>query len=442
MKALLLNLLVTIGLGVTSGVAQEVNSSKLDSLFEQLTINDQAMGSVAIATAGEVIYQKAIGYSVMNETEKIPASPMTKYRIGSVSKMFTATMIFQLVESKKIKLDELLSTYFPSIPNADRIKLRNLLNHRSGIHNFTNDEAYMTYNEVPKTQEEMVSIIAAAGSDFEPDAKAEYSNSNFVLLGYIIESVTGKSYADNLEKRIASKLKLADTYVGGKTNPKNKEAYSYVMMGAWIPYSETDMSIPGGAGAVVSTPTDMVKFIDGLFSGKLVSQGSLDQMKTLTDNYGMGMFRIPFYERSGYGHNGSIDAFTSSLAYFPEDKLAIAYCTNGQVYPMNEIIVGALSIVFDRAYTIPTFITISLNAEELDQYPGVYASTTFPLKLTVTREDSTLFIQAEGQMKIPLEATAMDKFKFDPAGILIDFNRTRNELTLNQGGGTYVFTRQ
>jgi CubicO group peptidase (beta-lactamase class C family) len=258
----------------------------------------------------------------------------------------------------------------------------------------------------------------------------------------MIENITGKSYADNLQKRITSKLKLTDTYVGSKVDPMNHEAYSYTFMGGWNQYPETDMSIPGGAGAIVSTPSDLVKFINGLFSGKLLGDDSLIQMKTLKEGYGMGMFQIPFYDRYGYGHNGSIDAFTASLGYFPEDNITIAYCTNGQVYPMNEIIVGALSVVFNHAYVIPSFETISLRPEELDYYLGVYASSAFPLKLTITRKDSTLFAQATGQMQIPLEATAIDKFKFDPAGINIVFNRDKNELTLKQGGGHYIFTKE
>jgi CubicO group peptidase (beta-lactamase class C family) len=423
-------------------VAQDIYKAKLDSLFDILSANHQAMGSIAIAKEGKLIYERAIGYRVISASGQIPANSMTRYRIGSISKLFTATMIFQLVEDNKISLEETLDKYFPVIPNADRITISNLLNHRSGIHNFTNDPAYMTYNEMPKTQEEMIEIMAAGGSDFDPDTKAEYSNSNFVILGYILEKISGKSYAENLDKRITSKLELANTYVGQKTDPDQHEAFSYTLMGQWNQYSETDMSIPGGAGAIVSTPGDLVKFIHGLFAGKLIAKESLEQMKTLKDNYGMGIFQIPFYERSGYGHNGSIDAFTASLGYFPEDKIAIAYCTNGQVYPMNEIIVGALSAVFDKPYMIPSFTTITLSEEALDQYIGVYASPTLPVKLTVTRQEGSLFAQATGQMPFPLEATAMDKFKFDAAGIMIEFDRENNTLTLKQGGGEFTFSRE
>src|SRR5689334_22027305 len=172
------------------------------------------------------------------------------------------------------------------------------------------------------------------------------------------------------------------------------------------------MSIPGAAGAIVSTPADLAKFIESLFSLKLVSNSSLTQMKTMTDGYGMGMFQIPFHMKSAYGHNGGIDGFLSTLAYFPKDSLTVAYCTNGQVYPMNDILIGIFSIYFDMPYVIPTFNapSITLKTEDLDKYLGVYSSTQIPLKITITKNNTTLISQATEQSPFPLEATEKDKF--------------------------------
>ena len=300
MKTFFLSTFAVFLLYMNSGIAQEINIEKLDSLFEILEIEEQAMGSISITKNGKIIYQKAIGFSSFSVSKTEAATAKTRYRIGSISKMFTATMIFQLLESKKIKLESTLDNYFPSIPNADKITISNLLNHRSGIHNFTNDEAYMDYNREFKTQDEMVAIIAEGGSDFDPDTKGAYSNANYVLLGYLIEMATDKSYAVNLEERIVSILKLKDTYVGGKIGKQEHEAHSFQFMTTWSQFSETDMSIPGGAGAVVSTPTDLALFIDALFAGKLIANKNLKQMKTMTDSYGMGMFTIPFYDKSGF----------------------------------------------------------------------------------------------------------------------------------------------
>lgn len=442
MKTKLLAVILLIAISAGNVFAQEINKPKLDSLLNILAEKNKAMGSVAIAKNGTVIYSKAIGYSFISGNEKKPATTLTKYRIGSISKMFTATMIFQMVEEGKISLNTSLDTYFPTIPNAGKITIGNLLNHRSGIHNFTSNPDYTTWMTQPKTQDEMIDIIAKNQPDFQPNEKTSYSNSNFVLLGYIIEKLTKQSYAKNLKERITSKIGLANTSYGGKTDVNQNECFSYQFANGWQQLPETDMSIPGGAGSLVSTPSDLTQFIEALFTSKLVSNSSLEQMKTMTDGMGMGLMQIPFYSRIAYGHNGAIDGFFSNLAWFPDDQIAVSYCTNGFAYPVNDILIGVLSICFNRDYTIPTFKTIALKTEDLDQYIGVYASTQLPLKITITKNGTTLTAQATGQSSFPLEASDKYLFKIDQAGVKMEFRPEKNEMTLKQNGAEYLFTRE
>jgi D-alanyl-D-alanine carboxypeptidase len=441
MKNKILTTLLLTVLSVVAVYGQSLNKSKLDSLLNILAEKNKAMGSLTISKNRNVVYSRAIGYSFLSDKEKIPATEKTIYRIGSISKMFTATMIFQLIEEGKLKLTTTLDQYFPNIPNANNITISNLLNHRSGLHNFTDDLDYTTWMTQPKTQDEMLSIIAKNKVDFQPNEKASYSNTNFVLLGYIIEKITKQPYSKNLNERIISKIGLANTSYGGKTNISNNESFSYKFENTWKQLPETDMSIPGGAGSIVSTPTDLIQFIEALFSNRLISKNSLMQMKTITEGYGMGMFQIPFDTKRAYGHNGGIDGFASNLAYFPEDSLAIAYCTNGQAYPMNDILIGVLKICFDRAYSIPTFSSISISPEELTKYSGIYSSTQIPLKITITKNNETLTAQATGQPSFPLDAVEKDTFKFDPAGVVLEFNTEKNEMTLKQGGGVFLFKK-
>ncbi len=441
MKSKLIIALLFVSFGYSLACAQTINKAKLDSLFSLLAEKNKAMGSIALSKNGKILYSKSIGYSSLSEHDKTPATDKTKSRIGSISKMFTATMIFQLKEEKKIKLTEALDTYFPDIPNAKKITISNLLNHRSGIHNFTDDEVYANYMTLPKTEDEMIEIISKNKPDFEPDEKASYSNSNFVILGYILEKITKKPYATNLSERITSKIGLTDTYYGGKINIANNESYSYSYTNKWDLEPETDMSIPGGAGAIVSTPVDLTKFIEALFSLKLISKENLSMMETMKDNYGMGMFQMPFYTRKGFGHNGAIDGFGSAVGYFPDDSLAIAYCTNGQIYGMNDILIGVLSIYFNMEYTLPVFSSIQIKPEDLVIYIGTYSSDELQIKITITKNGSTLMAQATGQPAFPLEATAPDIFSFGRAGIVLEFNTADSEMTLKQGGGSFVFKK-
>jgi hypothetical protein len=201
------------------------------------------------------------------------------------------------------------------------------------------------------------------------------------------------------------------------------------------------MSLPGGAGAIVSTPTDLIKFINALFAGKLISPANLELMKTMKDNYGMAMFTIPFYDKKGFGHTGSIDGFSSFLAYFPEDKLAIAYTSNGVRYSTNDVIIGALSIYFNRPFTIPEFKTITLSTADLDKYIGKYSSTQINLKIAITKQNTTLYAQATGQRAIPLEAKGGDKFTYTTVGVAIQFDTAKNSFSLTQGGRTFLFIK-
>ena len=376
MKQKILTTILLTVLSVGTAFTQTINKPKLDSLFNILAEKNKAMGSLTISKKGTVIYSKAIGYGFISDKEKIPATEKTRYRIGSISKMFTAALFLQLVDEGKVSFITTLDKYFPTLPNAGKITLSNLLNHRSGLHNFTDDSTYTSWMSQPKTHDEMIAIIAKGGTDFKPDEKFSYSNSNYIILGYIIEKICNKPYKDVLNERIISKIGLTNTYYGDKTNVKNNESYSYQYKSRWEQQPETDMSIPGGAGAIVSTPADLTRFIEALFSLKLVSENSLKMMKTMTDGYGIGMYQIPFYTKTAYGHNGGIDGFESVLAYFPEDSIAIAYCSNGVGYPVNNILIGILSICFNRDYTLPAFnkSDFKVKKEDLDKYPGVYSS--------------------------------------------------------------------
>ena len=245
--------------------SQTFDKAKLDKFFDVLAEKNRAMGSLTVSKNGTVIYSRAVGYSQINEKEKKSATTSTKYRIGSISKMFTAAMIFQLVDENKLKLTDTLDKFYPNMPNAKKITVGNLLNHRSGLHSFTGDADYPTWLGKPKTQSEMLAVIAKGKPEFEPNAKAAYSNSNYVLLGYIIEKATGKSYQTVLKEKITGKLGLSNTYLGGKRSAGDNESFSYSYAGDWKAATDTDMSIPGGAGAIISTPTDLTKFITALF---------------------------------------------------------------------------------------------------------------------------------------------------------------------------------
>lgn len=414
------------------------NKAKLDSLLDLLAAKNRKMASVAISQNGHIIYQKATGI-ISAET---PATIDTKYRIGSISKMFTATLIFQLIDEGKLQLNDPLAKWYSKIPGADKITIGLMLSHRSGLFNFTADSAYLTYYTKPQTEQQQIARFEKQPEAFTPDTKSAYSNTNYVLLGYIAQKITGKTYAQLIKERISSKLGLAKTYAGGAINPKKGEAQSFKYTNTWQQETATDMSIPGGAGAVVSTPADLSRFIEGLFSGKLVSNKSLDMMKTLNGNFGSGIFAYHFNDKLGFGHNGSIDSFNSDLVYFPDEKLTVAICSNGGPYSINTINLAALKIYFGQPYQLPVFSDIKLSDADLTKYTGVYGISQAAMKITVAKKDGMLTAQATGQSDFPLEPIGTHKFGFEAAGIVITFDTTKGELNIEQGGRSTIFKKE
>lgn len=427
----------------------EFNKSKLDDYLHQIEKNKKAMCGVVITKDGKLVYENYIGFSSVKD--KIRNNKLTKFRIGSITKMFTATIIFQLIEEGRLTFDTKLSKLYPQISNSKEITISDLLGHRSGIHDFTNDKEYLQYMTSKKSKEEMIKLIADLKPDFRPNKKFAYSNSNYVLLGYIIEEIAHATYHHELKKRITSKLNLANTYYGKKIDTNVNEAFSYKFLeNKWDLQPETDMSIPHGAGAIVSTPNDLTVFITTLFNNKLISENSLNQMKEIKEGYGKGLIRFPFGNKIAYGHNGGIDGFVSNLAYFPSENVVLSITANGMNCNFNDILIGILSIYFNIPFEIPDFEAkeIELDRAELKNYEGEFSSKLLPLTITLKVKGDQLYGQATGQSAFPLTPFSRTEFRFEQAGIIIEFAKDNkgeiqyDSFTLNQGGRKFPYKKQ
>ncbi|WP_316795503.1 serine hydrolase domain-containing protein [Pedobacter agri] len=420
--------------------AQTLDTNKLNRYFDLLETNNKFMGSIAVSKEGKIIYTRSIGFADI--AQQLKADQKTKYRIGSISKTFTAVLVMKAVEDGRLNLNQTIGKFFPAVKNSSVITIRQLLSHRSGIHNFTDNDDYTAWNTTPQNQAQMLKIIAAGGSDFDSDTKSAYSNTNYVLLSYILQKVYKKSFSEILSRYITKPLALNNTYVGSKINPANNEARSYTFDGQWKVSTETDLSIPMGAGGIVSNPVDITKFSHALFSGKLLNDKTIALMETIKDGYGLGLLSQQFFDKKGYGHRGGIDAFTSVFTYFPQDKISFSLTSNGSNYNSNEIPMAVLSSVFNKPFELPDFASYEVKDADLDQYTGIYASEKIPLKLTVTKEKNQLLAQASGQSAMPLEAAGKNKFKITKAGIVMEFDPAQKTMLLKQGGGEFKFERQ
>ncbi len=427
---------------VDNSQLEKPNFTKLDKYIDALVSNDKAMISVAIRKDGELVYSKQAGYASVSE--QVLLNKETKLQMGSISKVYTAVLIMQLVESGKLTLEQTLSDFFPDIVNAETITIKDLLSHRSGLYNFTNDPQYIEYMESPKSKSQMLKIIKTYEANELPNTNFEYSNTNYVLLGYIIEDILDLSYAEALNTYITAPLGLHNTYFADPIDTDDNEAYSYRFLGEWQKTTETDMSIPHAAGAIAATPEDVSAFMYALFNEQLLTKDSLRKMK-VKGEYGLGLMSFPFYGKTGYGHSGSIDGFVSNAVYFDDQNISSTVAVNGINYEFNDILIAVLSAAYNMDFAIPNFEPISeeiLSKIDYEALTGEYSSEQLPLDISVFVKDRILQAQASGQGAFPISAESENVFVFKPAGISMEFKPEENSFILNQGGGRYLYNKQ
>ncbi len=384
-----------------------------DSLLNYLYLNNRFCGTVYISKGDVELY---------NHT--FPAKPdevnITQYRIASISKMFTAVIIYQLAEENKLSLNDNLNLYFPEIKNAADITIMQMLGHQSGIADIINNDDFTSIKSKTLSREEVINQIEKYKPAFKPGKSTQYSNSNYILLGYIIEDMTKQSFADVVKTRICDPLNLKETTVESTDFDLHRNNGHLFNGEFWEPYlNETNESISSAAGAIVSSPHDLNIFIQALFKNKLIAPASLDSMCQITNKtYGHGIFYTPFYTHSGYGHTGHIDEFNSAVSYLSEDSLCFVLCLNGLNYPMNDIALPIFSDYFQKPFTFPVVETLHLSDAELEKYTGIYRIKIFHLipitKIKVISQHGVLetaTIKDFEEEKSIIEPIAPDLFK-------------------------------
>lgn len=435
MKNWILFLLVFVNISLAQ---DEKRLMKLDSFMNYLSENDKFMGTLTIRQGEEIIYNQAYGYADVEKGKT--SNARTKYKIGSVTKTFTATMIMQLVDENKINLKSKLATYFPKVKLSRLITIEDLLYQRTGIQDYLNaDSTIVEKIKTGETKEEMLDRIAAYQPIIEPNQKHLYSNSNYYLLGCILEKVTQKTYAENLKERICDRIGLQNTYYKEEPIDVFKgESYSYMYNGEeWVTIPEWHQSLAYAAGGIYSTPEDLTQFIQDLFKGKLVTNSSLNQMKDLKDTYGMALVQFPFGERRFFGHTGGIENFRSVVGYYPKDDLAISLIVNGDNYNRNDIMLGVLSIFYKMPFPFPEFS--KLEKEDIQEMIGVYSSKDLPLQIVISEKNGQLIAQATGQPSFPLTYVKDGMFVYPSARIEIEFGV--DGFILKQSGAKYRYTK-
>jgi CubicO group peptidase (beta-lactamase class C family) len=301
-----------------------------DRLVQTHITDRNFMGSVLVARGNQVLFSK--GYGFANLEGRVPNDPATKFRIGSITKQFTAAAILLLEERGKLTLDDPVKKFLPDAPAAwDKITLPNLLTHTSGIADIVATPDFERLRSISTTPEELVERFRRLPLDFASGSQFSYSNSGYMLLSYLIEKISGSSYQDFLRENIFGPLGMNDSGYDSNSEiiPHRAAGYVYGSSG-FLNAAFIHMSIPQGAGGLYSTTGDLLKWNQALFGGKVLKPESLAKITTpFRDNYALGLsIETTDRGRKAIRHDGAIDGFDADLTYFPADQLTVAVLSN------------------------------------------------------------------------------------------------------------------
>lgn len=415
------------------------NSARMEQVVQSYVANKQFMGSVLVAQDGKVVFSK--GYGFANLEWDVPNSPTAKFRLGSVTKQFTAACILLLEERGKLKIDDAVKKYMPDAPAAwDKVTIFNLLTHTSGIPSFTGFPDYASTEAIATTPEKLVARFRDKPLEFQPGEKWNYSNSGYVLLGYLIEKISGQSYSQFVQDNIFTPLGMKDSGYDSNSAIIAHRAAGYAPSDkGLINAGYIDMSIPLSAGALYSTTEDLLRWEQGLFGGKLLSVASLQKMTTpFKNDYA---FALAVRDANGHKvieHGGGIEGFNTQLSYYPDDKLTIVVLANQNTSATGDIASKLAALVHgDKVVLAGERKEVAVSPAILQAYVGTYElAPGFDIVMTV--EGGQLMTQATGQPKFPVFAESETKFFLKLVDAQLEFVKNdKGEVTqviLHQGG--------
>jgi CubicO group peptidase (beta-lactamase class C family) len=338
------------------------HAAKIQELLSVANKYRQFNGTVLVAENGKVVYKG--GYGSANMEWNIPNTPDTRFRLGSITKQFTATVIMQLVEQGKIKLDAHLSDYLPDYrkDTGSKVTIHHLLTHTSGIPSYTSQPGFFeNVSRNPYKVDEFVKKYASGDLEFEPGSKYTYNNSGYFLLGAIIEHITGKPYEQVLKENIFDPLGMKNTGYDhyGTIIPKRAAGYIKTADGyANAPY--LDMSIPYAAGSLYSTVEDLYLWDQALYTDKLLTAQSKALMyKPFLNDYAYGWvitnaaFRQNDQPVPEITHNGGINGFSTNIVRFPNEKNLIVLLDNSNSEYIDRLSDSIAKIIYNQPYEPP-----------------------------------------------------------------------------------------
>lgn len=420
---------ITLFITVTLA-AQPLNLKKLPADYDKVLSEQFKPGetgcAVLVARDGQVIYRKAFGMADLELN--VPMRPEMVFRIGSITKQFTAIAILQLMEQGKLSLQDQITKYIPDYPmHGHSITIEHLLTHTSGIKSYTNVPEFESMVRTDMTPEEVIEKIKPLPMEFAPGTKWNYNNSGYFLLGYIIEKVSGLKYAEYLQENFFVPLGMTSTLYGDDTRIVMNRASGYQPGGnGTVNADYMSMTIPYSAGSIMSTVDDLYKWNRALLGHKLVKKETLDKAWTgyrLADgedtHYGYGWFMSEIQGSPTIEHGGGINGYLSASIYLPREDVFVALFSNNNAKApeFSAIRLAALAI----GKPVPA-TEIVISEEALKEYEGIYVNEK-GTEMTILLADGKLSIVRPGGSRRKMMPVEKDRFILENSLMFATFSR-------------------
>ncbi|MDC7998822.1 serine hydrolase [Gilvibacter sediminis] len=408
---------VIVASGSLSLHAQDLQSNVDNMLAAQYPADAPGI-SALIAKDGKVIYKNAFGLANMELS--VPMNPENVFELGSITKQFTAVAILMLQEAGKLNVEDPITKFFPDYPtDGNDIKIHHLLNHTSGIKSYTGMQSFQYNARKDMTPTEIIDFFKNEPMDFKTGEQWLYNNSGYIILGAIIEQVSGMSYEAFIQENIFDPLGMKHSYYGSKTKLIPNRAWGYQPTDSgWRNADYLSMSLPYAAGSLMSNVEDMLIWQEALNDGKLLPNEKLAAafVNTTLNNgdptyYGYGWQVNEVNESPSVEHGGGIFGYNTYGLYLPEeDVYVIALCNSNGNSP-TDVAIKMAAMAIGKPYP-DNSQGVSLSQQELQKWVGAYLFDGDVVRF-VTLENGQLFSQREGSSKLPLIPASAYEFYFE-----------------------------
>lgn len=401
---------------ISTSYAQNIES-EVDEILSSVYKSDGVGVSLLIAKDGKTIYRKAFGMA--NLELNAPMKPENVFEIGSITKQFTAVSILMLEEQEKLKVTDEITKYIPDYPTlGKKITIHHLLTHTSGIKSYTDMPSFVGEARTDLSPTELIDVFKNEPMDFDPGEKYNYSNSGYILLGYIIEVASGETYQDFIQKNIFDKVGMSSSYYGSNAKIIKNRASGYKEDGD--SYANSDyisMSLPYAAGSIMSTTDDMLKWQNVINANTLIIRKSLEKAingSTLNDGkeiaYGYGWGKDKVQGSTAIAHGGGIFGYTTHEMYMPKEKIYVVALTNCNCKNISGLTKKIAAIAIGKPYPNKKD-AISLSASKLQKWVGAYKFDNEVIR-HILIENNQLYSLREGGNGVKFEIYPMTENRF------------------------------